>query len=78
MEAKHTAVIVSAKDFHPMRGHVAPNTRVDFANGATLFVQPDGLGWCLCNAFGDRASERGLDAHALTRAIVEIDAKATQ
>lgn len=65
---------VAAKNFHPMRGHVAPNTQVDFSDGSHLLVQPDGIGWALFNAFGDRVSARGLDAHALTRAIVERDA----
>lgn len=64
---------VEAKNFHPMRGHVDANVRIDFKNGATLFVQPCGNGWALYNAFGDRVSDPGLGAMELTALVVRMD-----
>lgn len=69
------SAIVAAKEFHPMRGHVAAETCVHFSNGTTLFVRPDGVGWALFNSAGDRVSGRGLDAQGLTKEIVERDTK---
>lgn len=68
-------MIVEAKNFHPMRGHVDVDTEVRFSNGAVLLVRPSGIGWALFNSAGDRVTDPGNDAWTLTRCIVELDAK---
>ena len=68
----HTT-LVRAQDFHPMRGHVAEGTRVQFESGEELTVRNAMRGWLLVNdktgvTFGpfDGALE-------LTTAVVRYD-----
>lgn len=68
-------MIVSAANFHPMRGHVAEGVQVAFRNGANVWVRPTSIGWALFDESGARVTSPGLDAMQLTLAIVEMDAK---
>lgn len=64
-------MIVSASDFHPMRGHVAEGTIIRMLDNSTLRIEARMRGWVLVDDNGTETGPITADAQELTRQIIE-------
>lgn len=66
-------MIIDAKQFHPMRGHMEDGAIVRFDSGRRLTLNQTMRGWTLSDDQGARVFGPAGSAHEVTAAIVKMD-----
>lgn len=67
------AVIVEAKNFHPMRGHVEDGTEIIFPDRMSIWIRPVTRGWILADSEGKTIFGPFDSAQDLTAQIVWLE-----